>query len=77
MSPTFTIGDKGYADFDFLTNDEIQIDIKPFNKIKIQPELGKTQKILIYLEDISYQDCYNYQEAFRKSNENKNFRRNQ
>lgn len=68
IAPQWILNDKGYFDLDILHSKKFGITILPFNEITIKARKGKTQKIFIYLEEITHSDCYDYIDKYQKAN---------
>ena len=68
IRPRITLGENGYFELHLMESKKFSINIVPFNDITIKTRKGKTQKVFIYLEDITYSDCTDYIDEYQKAN---------
>lgn len=60
ISPTFRTGDDGYFNIDILQSESIKVRIWSYDPFIIKTRIVKKQKIIVYLDEISKNDCYEY-----------------
>ncbi|MEP3447809.1 MAG: hypothetical protein ABJN61_11705 [Flavobacteriaceae bacterium] len=65
IKPRITLGEKAYFTLHLVESEKFSIRIVPFNEITIKARKGKTQKVFIYLEDITYSDCTEYIDKYQ------------